>query len=103
MFDEVVWKNPWVRAVGTLLALSLTGLVLYLLSFVLAPLFVAFIVAYVFNPLIKKVEAHKISRMAAIIGVLALILVIFLSVPLILIPNLIEEAKEFTRPAPVAM
>ena len=88
-----VFKNPWVRALGVLLALALLALGMFFLRSVLIPLFVAFIVAYIFNPLINKIETRKVPRMAAILGLLAIIGVLALSLPLVVLPGMIERGS----------
>lgn len=67
---KAVLGNPWVKALGALLALGLIAFVLYGLSFVLAPLLMAFIVAYIFDPLVDQFEKRKVSR-GVTIGALA--------------------------------
>ena len=95
MSIRTVWENPWVRAGLLIAALVLLCFGVYALSFVLIPLLLAFLVAYVLDPVVDQFEARKISRSVAI-GILALIgLGILLCIPL-LIWNLVEEAEDFS-------
>ena len=96
---EPVLNNPWVRAACVLLALAAAVAIAYFLSPVLVPLFFAFLVAYVFDPLVDFFEKKKIGRMTTII-VLALIgLALLLAVPLYLLPGVIREADELRQAA----
>ena len=98
MLDEVV-NNPWVRAAAVIGSLALVVLLAYLLSPVLVSLFFAFILAYVFDPVVDFFERKGIGRMTTIM-VLALIGVgILLAVPLYFLPGLITEADDLRRVA----
>lgn len=98
---EPVLKNPWVRAVGVLAGLLLLILMGYLLSAVLVPLFFAFIVAYMFNPVVELIEKHLFRRWknkdrartvgTAVVTITLLLLV--LSFPLIVLPSMYTEAQ----------
>ncbi len=94
---QPVLSNPWVRAVGVLLALVLTGVVLYILRPVLVPLFLAFLVAYVFDPVVDFFEARKISRGATIAGLAVVGLILFLSIPLIVVPSVYHQAERLMQ------
>lgn len=98
---EPVLKNPWVRAVGVLAGLLLLILMGYLLSAVLVPLFFAFIVAYMFNPVVELIEKRLFRRWknkdrartvgTAVVTITLLLLV--LSFPLIVLPSMYTEAQ----------
>lgn len=96
---RVVFMNPWVRAGGLLALAILIGLLVYLLSSVLVPLFFAFIVAYAFDPLIDIFERMKIRRMVTIVCLLMFLLGAALSVPLFVIPGLISESEKLATQA----
>jgi len=106
MFD-VVLKNPWVRAIIALTSLVGVAFLAWLLRPILVPLFFAFIVAYVFDPLVDRLEKFKISRIVSI-AILALIGIgLALAGPLLLLPSVITEAdhligvaQERMRPGP---
>jgi predicted PurR-regulated permease PerM len=85
-------SNPWVRAVGALLVLVLVVLVGYGLSAVLVPLALAFLVAYIFDPIVDFFEARRVPRIAtiAVLAVLALLLIV--SIPLLVVPSIISQA-----------
>ncbi len=93
MIDDVL-QNKWVRAVallGTLIGIAIVG---YLLSAVLVPLFLAFIVAYIFDPVIDKIETYKISRVGAIVTLVGGIVLAAIILPLIILSSVSRQADE---------
>lgn len=98
-----VFQNKWVRAIGLLGAILLVSGVLYLLSAVLVPLFFAFIVAYVFDPVIDKIETYKIkgrpiSRVGAIVTLVGSILIASVTLPVFVVSSVFEQASEMMEP-----
>ena len=89
---RTVLENPWVRALGVVLALVLVCLLAYALKPVLIPLFLALIVAYVLDPVVDFFEARRIPRMATIIGLAAVAVVLALSIPIIIVPSIFHQA-----------
>jgi predicted PurR-regulated permease PerM len=99
MLDPIVLKNPWVRAIAAALAIALAVLVAYFLRPVLVPLFFAFIVAYVFDPVVDFFERRRIPRMVTIL-VLGLIgISIAVAGPLFLVPRVIHESENVIQVA----
>ncbi len=94
---KTVVENPWVRAGALGGALLLVALITYLLSAVLVPLFFAFIVAYIFDPVIDALERRRVPRMLAVSVLIVVLIVGFLSLPLILIPGLVSEAQDLIQ------
>lgn len=97
MVSEVL-RNKWVQAVGLLGAVVAIAAVLYLLSAVLVPLFFAFIVAYIFDPVIDKIETYKISRVGAIVTLVGSIVLVSILLPLIVLPSVIRQAETMVEP-----
>lgn len=93
-----VLRNKWVQAVGLLGAIVAVSMVLYLLSSVLVPLFFAFIVAYVFDPVIDKIETYKISRVGSIVTLVGGIVLVAILLPLIVLPGVIKQAGVMMEP-----
>ncbi|MEA3366245.1 MAG: hypothetical protein U9Q79_11460, partial [Candidatus Hydrogenedentes bacterium] len=103
-----VFENPWFQAAAILLALVGIAFLAYLLSPVLVPLFAAFMVAYLLDPVVDYFENRggknrflkwRFSR-GVTISALALIgVLLVLCIPLIVIPQLIIEAKELVTVA----
>ena len=88
-----VLQNKWVRAIGLLGAIIVISVVLYLMSSVLVPLFFAFIVAYVFDPVIDKIETYKISRVGSIVTLVGGLTLASIIVPLMVLPSVIRQAN----------
>lgn len=96
---DTVFGNPWVRAVGALLALALVVFLCIILRPVLVPLFLAFLVAYALDPLVDFFERRKISRTVTI-GCLAVFgVALAASIPLFLVPSAIEQADRLITSA----
>ena len=67
---------------------------------VISPIFIGFLIAWLFEPLVTIMQKKKIPRiLGCIIVYLGIISVLFLIVYLF-IPSLIEEVKEFVKVAP---
>lgn len=92
-----VFENPWVRAGALLGALVGLAFVIHLLSGVLIPLFFAFIVAYMFHPIIKGLEKRRFTRMAAIILLVLALIAASLSMPLMILPGVISEGQRLVH------
>ncbi len=103
MSIAIVLKNPWVRAALGLLAVAGVVLLAWLLWPVLVPLFFAFLIAYVFDPLVDRLEKLKIRRVVSI-ALLAIVGVGLLAAgPLLLVPSIISEADHLVEIARTRM
>ena len=94
MLDPVL-HNPWIRALGALLALLLVAGVVYLLLPILVSLMLSFLVAYILMPVVHFAERLRIPRMVTIMVLLGIILIAALSLPLYLAANIIQETDSF--------
>lgn len=94
-----VLTNPWVQAVGVLLAILLVVFLVYLLTPVLVPLCLAFLVAYVLDPVVDMLERRGIRRGIAIAALAFLGLILLLAIPVFVIPNVVGQADELIRSA----
>jgi predicted PurR-regulated permease PerM len=81
------------------------------LSFVLAiwglgdtlfPLFFSFVLAYLFFPLIKKLETKGFNRNSSVASVFALTLALFVLALILIVPHLAREFNEFFKELPDA-
>ena len=72
------------------------GILTFLLSFlkVLSPLFIGFVIAWLFNPLVKKLEEKGIPRMAAAIIVYTIFLLVFAIFLRVLVPTIYVQVNE---------
>lgn len=98
MFDTVL-RNPWVQAAAAVAVLVLLVLFLRMLDFVLVPLFFAFILAYIFDPVADALERRRIPRMVTGLGLLAGLAMLLLSIPLLVLPSVFNEASHFISAA----
>jgi len=79
---------------------SIVGVLIYLLSPILAPFLLAGIIAYIFNPLVTRITIWKISRSLGTILVMTLLLSLFTALILIIAPLLEREASRLIEKAP---
>lgn len=79
---------------------SIVGLLIYLLSPILAPFLLAGIIAYIFNPLVTRITIWKISRSLGTILVMTLLLSLFTALILIIAPLFEREASRLIEKAP---
>ncbi len=98
MLDAVL-KNPWVRALGALLALLLFGGVVYLLLPILTSLLFSFLVAYILAPIVNHAVALRIPRMVAVMALLIVLLSAAAALPFYLATNIIQEADRLVSRA----
>ncbi len=85
-----------ILAVATALALAL----LWLLKSALTPLAVAFVFAYLLDPLIDRFEARRIPRPVAILFLVALSGAIALGTAFFLVPKLVQEIGNLAERLP---
>ncbi|KPJ89462.1 MAG: hypothetical protein AMJ53_15700, partial [Gammaproteobacteria bacterium SG8_11] len=79
-------STKWLIFAGVVSA----GVLLYLLAPVLSPFLAGALLAYLGDPLVDRLETHRLSRTTAVVVVFVTILILLLLVPLILLP-LIEQ------------
>ncbi len=91
---HTVFGNPWVRASGLLLLLIVIAGLAYMLSQVLVPLFLAFMVAYAFDPVMDYFERKRIPRTIAVVGLVVVLTSTVLLIPLYFVPKMVSEAQD---------
>ena len=96
---RTVARNPWVRVGALVAALALVALVACMLSAVLLPLFFAFIVAYMFDPVADAMERKRIPRTAAVVLIVVALLVAVLALPVLVLPGVVHEAEQLVAAA----
>ncbi len=67
---------------------------------VLSPLFIGFIVAWIFNPLVKKLEAKGIPRMIGSLMIYTIFIVFLIIFIRILIPTIYNQLNELLKTLP---
>ncbi len=80
---------------------SIVGLLIYLLSPILTPFLLAGIIAYIFNPLVTKIELWKIPRSLGAILVMALLLCILTALIIIITPLFERKVSQLIEKTPV--
>lgn len=84
-------------ALGVILAL---GAVLYWLRGVLTPIFLAFAIAYVLDPVVDRLEAWKLPRGVAIFVVLGVFFLGVAGFALLVIPDVVRDISTVVRELP---
>ena len=86
--------------VGWVMGFVLVGLVVYVLRAVLTPVFFAFLIAYLLDPVVDRLETWKIPRGLAI----TLILIVFLGATgvflLLFVPAFVRDIAEVAKDVP---
>ncbi len=78
------------------------GILTFLLTLlkVLAPLFIGFVIAWLFNPLVKKLEEKRIPRVAGSLIVYAVFLIIVIVFLNFLVPTVYAQVNELIQNLP---
>jgi predicted PurR-regulated permease PerM len=88
------------RVLWLLLALGLGGGLLYLLAPVLTPFLIAALLAYVFNPLVTRLERWRWPRTLSVVLLFVLLLVALILLGLWLIPRSVQQLGAFAARLP---
>lgn len=83
-----------------LVALFLLGLAIYELKNVLTPIFLAFLIAYLLDPLVDRFEERGFPRALGIVALLTLVLVGLTLFLLLLVPGVVHEVTAFGAELP---
>ena len=67
---------------------------------VISPIFIGFLIAWLFEPLVTKMQKRKMPRVLACIIVYAAIIGLLFLIVYLFIPSLISEVKDFVKVAP---
>ena len=89
-----------VRRVLILALIAAAVYVLYALRSVIVPVFFAFLVAYALDPVVDRLEALRVPRGLAAVGVMGALLVGFAAVFIVGIPLFLDELKEMGEELP---
>ena len=92
-----VITNPWVQAAVVVAALVCLCILCYILSPVLVPLFFAFLVAYMLDPVVDRLESRGVSRTWAIAAIAVIAVALLLVLPVFLIHNLFTGAQHLLQ------
>jgi len=93
-----MWKEffaePRRRVIAAILAVTAVGVLGYLLSPVLVPLLFAFLVAYIFNPMVDLLQARKAPRSVTVAALAFIAVLLLLAFVFVLIPLIVDEANQ---------
>ena len=97
-------KNVQVNiSTGTIVKIALIGLLLvflYLIKEVLGIVFIAWVLASGLDPLIDRLQRHKIPRAISILGIYFVMILLLVLIFYLLIPPLAEQVKEIALTLP---
>lgn len=91
------WFPRWMLALAGVL---LVGVILYELRGVLSPIFFAFLIAYMLDPVVDRFEARKIPRSVGIAVMLTLVLGVFSLLLLLALPGVVRDLRVFIDELP---
>ncbi len=94
--------KPW-RWIFTGTCLILAMLLLFRVRTVLGPFFLAFVLAYLLNPLVEALERHRISRKRSILIVFSLIIALVFTIVFLVLPTLYIELSKLAVILPNAI
>jgi predicted PurR-regulated permease PerM len=92
-------RNPYIRLIALLGGLVLLGVIVYSLRGVLTPVFVAFLIAYLLDPVVDRFEARGVNRTLAIV-ILMIVLFIVVGLMLVLIGLAVGELIDAIKDLP---
>jgi len=93
-------QKPWFRNLIILIVSLLLLFAALSLRQVLAPVFIALALAYLFDPVIDKFETLKISRTWGIVILMSLLTLVLAGILVYLIPKLIGQIQELSEKIP---
>ena len=94
--------KPW-RWIFTGTCLLLAMLLLFKVRTILGPFFLAFILAYLLNPLVVALERHQINRKRSILIVFSLIIAVVITIIFLILPTLYNELSKLAVILPNAI
>jgi predicted PurR-regulated permease PerM len=84
----------WLALVG------MVGVLLYLLSSILAPFLLAAILAYICNPPVQRMEGRRVPRTLAVVLMLVLLAAAFVVLLLVMLPLLVKQVQAIAGQMP---
>lgn len=93
-------ENPWVRAALLLILLSVLGTLLYRIAGILKLLVYATVLAYLFDPVVDRLERLRLPRTAAVMTLIFLMVASLFTASIFLVPALSKNFDEFLQKLP---
>jgi len=88
-------QNFWIKLILFSLVFLIVSFVFYALNILIIPITLGFLMAFLIEPVIGKLEGRNISRMKGIAGVFAIIMLLILGFLFSVTPILKSEIKSF--------
>ncbi|MGI6120103.1 MAG: AI-2E family transporter [Desulfosporosinus sp.] len=95
-------QKHW-RLIFTGICLLLAMILIFQVRTILGPFFLAFILAYLLNPLVEALERKRISRKKSILIVFGLIIAIIIAIIFFILPTLYNELNKLAVSLPEAL
>lgn len=89
-----LWDNTWFRLAVTIAVAVIFLWLCYQFRQILIPLALAFIVAYIFHPIIDWLEERRVPRTASVALLLLLIIGGIVGLLLVVIPRMVQQTSE---------
>ena len=91
-------KSPLILSKLALISIAIFLIaLLFVLSPVMQPFYIAALLAYLFNPLVDRLEEYKVPRIVGVIIVFVLMLSTLVALGLILIPLITDQINLLLR------
>ncbi|GGJ45111.1 AI-2E family transporter [Deinococcus roseus] len=97
-FQEV-WRNPWVRVGAFTLAIYLSFQFLQSITSVILVFLFAYLIAYLFNPMLDWLQRRRVRRGVGILLVL-LLLVAFVALGILILIAVVNQLSSFMQELP---
>jgi len=95
-----VQSKPWRLGASALAILGAVWLVAWLLAPILGPFLFSALLAYLFDPVVDRLERRGLGRTASVCIVFMMVLLLLLIVPLVLVPLLENQVRELAATVP---
>ncbi|ADP69489.1 protein of unknown function UPF0118 [Rhodomicrobium vannielii ATCC 17100] len=97
--DNTIRLSPHATFWVVIVALATMGLMVF--SDVLMPFAAGFVLAYLFQPLVERLNRIGVHRGAAAFAIIAVLSLIFIAIFALLIPPLVDQLRQFAQDLPV--
>ncbi len=93
-------STRWYHTISIVIAIAILIAFLYAIRSILPPFLIAFAIAWILDPVLDRLQARGCPRILAISGVYLLFLAFFIVSVVLLVPAMIDQAKELGRDIP---
>lgn len=93
-------KTQWYQIILFVLAVIILAIFLYLVRSVLPPFVIAFVIAWLLDPVMDRLQCRGCPRIAAVTAVFAIFLAAFVVAMVFLVPAVVDQAVQFGKDYP---